>query len=98
MLQGDNKDDWNGEPFRMFKGGSLWLPPKKNLYTAGMPEDIFEESLRYLTLNDLILPEIFLTISIFLLGITKWATQIPKNQANPPQNQVVKKRKRKTIH
>ena len=51
MLQGDNKDDWNAEPFRMFKGGSLWLPPKKNLYTAGMPEDIFEESLRYLTLQ-----------------------------------------------
>ena len=51
MLQGDNKDDWNAEPFRMFKGGSLWLPPKKNLYTAGMPEDIFEESLRYLTLK-----------------------------------------------
>lgn len=30
----------------MFKGGSLWIPPRKNLYTAGMPEDIFEESLK----------------------------------------------------
>ena len=46
MLHGDNKDDWNTEVFRMFKGGSLWIPPKKNLYTAGMPDDIFEASLR----------------------------------------------------
>ena len=98
MLQGDNKDDWNAEPFRMFKGGSLWLPPKKNLYTAGMPEDIFEESLRYLTMQSLTFQKRYLNIFTFLLGITKWATQRPKNQANPPQNQVVKKRKRKTIH
>ena len=46
MLHGDSKDDWNNEAFRMFKGGSLWLPPKKNLYTAGMPDEIFEASLR----------------------------------------------------
>ena len=46
MQNGENKDDWNTEVFRMFKGGSLWLPPKKNLYTAGMPDDIFEASLR----------------------------------------------------
>ena len=45
MLQGDNKDDWNTEPFRMFKGGSLWIPPTKNIYTAGMPEHVFEASL-----------------------------------------------------
>ena len=51
MLQGDSKDDWNTEVFRMFKGGSLWLPPKKNLYTAGMPQDIFETSLRDHTLG-----------------------------------------------
>ncbi len=44
MLQGDSKDDWNTEDFRMFKGGSLWVPPRKNIYTAGMPDDIFESS------------------------------------------------------
>jgi len=47
MLQGDSKDDWNTEEFRMFKGGSIWIPPRKNLFTAGMPDDIFEQSLNY---------------------------------------------------
>ena len=42
---GDSKDDWNSEEFRMFKGGSIWVPPRKNFYTAGMPDDIFEDSL-----------------------------------------------------
>ena len=45
MLQGDNKDDWNTEEFRMFKEGSLWIPPTKNIYTAGMPDHVFEMSL-----------------------------------------------------
>merc|ERR1719336_451154 len=31
----------------MFKGGSIWIPPRKNLFTAGMPDDIFEQSLNY---------------------------------------------------
>ncbi len=46
MLQGDTKDDWSPDEFRMFKGGSVWVPPVKNLFTAGMPDDVFEESLR----------------------------------------------------
>ena len=29
----------------MFKGGSLWIPPTKNIYTAGMPDHVFEMSL-----------------------------------------------------
>ena len=45
FISGDNKDDWNTEPFRMFKGGSLWIPPTKNIYTAGMPDHVFEMSL-----------------------------------------------------
>jgi len=31
----------------MFKGGSIWVPPRKNMFTAGMPDNIFEESLNY---------------------------------------------------
>ena len=46
-IAGDSKDDWNTEEFRMFKGGSIWIPPRKNLFTAGMPDDIFEQSLNY---------------------------------------------------
>ena len=38
MLQGDSKEDWRMEEFRMFKGGSLWKPPVKNLYANGMPD------------------------------------------------------------
>lgn len=41
MLQGDSKDDWNMEEFRMFKGGSVWKPPVKHLFTAGMPDHLF---------------------------------------------------------
>lgn len=29
----------------MFKAGSLWTPPTKNIYTAGMPDHIFEQSM-----------------------------------------------------
>ena len=29
----------------MFKEGSLWIPPTKNIYTAGMPDHVFEMSL-----------------------------------------------------
>ena len=36
LLQGDPKDDWKTEDFRMFKGGSLWKPPVMNLYANGM--------------------------------------------------------------
>lgn len=26
----------------MFKNGSIWCPPRKNPYTAGMPEELIE--------------------------------------------------------
>ena len=49
---GDNKDDWNIEEFRMFKGGSIWLPPRKNMFTSGMPDEVFEDSLLGKSGND----------------------------------------------
>merc|ERR1719204_2015321 len=39
LLQGDNKDDWRTEQFRMFKGGSWWKPPTLSIFTQGMPDE-----------------------------------------------------------
>ena len=44
LLQGDPKDDWRTEDFRMFKGGSIWKPPAMNLYANGMDESLMEYS------------------------------------------------------
>ncbi len=41
-LQGDSKEDWRMDEFRMFKGGSLWKPPMRNVFTAGMPDSLIE--------------------------------------------------------
>jgi len=41
-FQGDSKEDWRMEEFRMFKGGSLWKPPVKNLFVNGMPDHLVE--------------------------------------------------------
>ena len=38
MLQGDNKDDWRTDQFKMFKGGSWWKPPTISIYTQGKQE------------------------------------------------------------
>ncbi|KAJ8982514.1 hypothetical protein NQ317_018555 [Molorchus minor] len=40
ILNGDNKKNWPMNPFRMFKGGSIWLPPIEPNYTEGMPEQL----------------------------------------------------------
>ena len=42
LLQGDAKDDWRTEDFRMFKGGSTWKPPAMNMYANGMDESLME--------------------------------------------------------
>lgn len=39
-LAGDGKKKWSMKPFRMFKGGSIWLPPVAPDYSAGMPEEL----------------------------------------------------------
>jgi len=43
MLQGETKDKWSMEPFRMFKHGSLWKPPLGNVFTGGMPSEILDK-------------------------------------------------------
>jgi len=32
----------------MFEGGSIWRPPSKNFFTAGMPDELIEGSERCL--------------------------------------------------
>lgn len=34
---------WRTETFRLFKGGSLWLPPQPQQFTSGMPDEVFEK-------------------------------------------------------
>lgn len=40
LLQGDDTHKWRTQEFRMFKGGSLWRPPRLNPYTQGMPDEL----------------------------------------------------------
>lgn len=42
ILTGDNKKNWSMKPFRMFKGGSIWLPPIAPNYSEGMPDELIE--------------------------------------------------------
>ncbi|KAJ8917423.1 hypothetical protein NQ315_005469 [Exocentrus adspersus] len=42
ILVGDSKKDWCMKPFRMFKGGSIWLPPIAPNYSEGMPEQLIK--------------------------------------------------------
>ncbi|KAH1001848.1 hypothetical protein HUJ04_005808 [Dendroctonus ponderosae] len=40
VLQADSTREWRLQPFRMFVGGSIWLPPVAPNYQAGMPEEL----------------------------------------------------------
>ncbi|KAK2182719.1 hypothetical protein NP493_340g03058 [Ridgeia piscesae] len=42
ILQGDSPYVWRMTSFRMFRNGSIWLPPSMNPYTQGMPEELVE--------------------------------------------------------
>ncbi|VEN58817.1 unnamed protein product [Callosobruchus maculatus] len=44
ILNGDHQKSWRLEPFRMFKGGSIWLPPVAPDYTKGMPEELIKNT------------------------------------------------------
>lgn len=39
ILNGEGAYVWSNKEFRMFKGGSIWLPPILPDYTRGMPEE-----------------------------------------------------------
>ncbi|CAF0807648.1 unnamed protein product [Rotaria sordida] len=43
ILQGDSVTSWRTEAFRLFKMGSLWLPPQPQQFTSGMPDEVFEK-------------------------------------------------------
>ncbi|CAF3955087.1 unnamed protein product [Rotaria sp. Silwood2] len=43
ILQGDGVTNWRTEAFRLFKNGSLWLPPQPQQFTSGMPDEVFEK-------------------------------------------------------
>ncbi|XP_030757149.1 U2 snRNP-associated SURP motif-containing protein-like [Sitophilus oryzae] len=40
VLQGEPTKHWSLKPFRMFEGGSIWLPPRLVNYSDGMPEHL----------------------------------------------------------
>ncbi|XP_060525413.1 U2 snRNP-associated SURP motif-containing protein-like [Cylas formicarius] len=40
ILQGDCVKNWRMEPFRMYQGGSIWVPPKTPDFSKGMPENL----------------------------------------------------------
>nr|CAI5829348.1 unnamed protein product [Callosobruchus analis] len=44
ILNGDHQKSWRLTPFRMFKGGSIWLPPVAPDYTKGMPEELIKST------------------------------------------------------
>nr|XP_040573159.1 U2 snRNP-associated SURP motif-containing protein-like [Lepeophtheirus salmonis] len=43
IMQGDSKENWSTDDFRMFKGGSIWKPPPLNLFAAGVPEELLDD-------------------------------------------------------
>uniref|UniRef100_A0A1I8HFL7 U2 snRNP-associated SURP motif-containing protein n=1 Tax=Macrostomum lignano TaxID=282301 RepID=A0A1I8HFL7_9PLAT len=44
ILHGDTAHNWRLADFRMYKGGSWWRPPPINVFTAGMPSELIDES------------------------------------------------------
>lgn len=42
VLQGESQKSWSDKKFRMFQGGSIWIPPTVHDYTEGMPENLIE--------------------------------------------------------
>lgn len=40
VLQGESHKQWSTKEFRMFKGGSPWIPPVIPDYTKGMPDEL----------------------------------------------------------
>ncbi|CAF3852658.1 unnamed protein product [Adineta steineri] len=62
ILQGDSITSWRTETFRLFKDGSLWLPPQPQQFTSGMPDEVFEK-VKKETENEIIVkPEITIPV------------------------------------
>ncbi|CAF0996199.1 unnamed protein product [Adineta steineri] len=59
---GDSITSWRTETFRLFKDGSLWLPPQPQQFTSGMPDEVFEK-VKKETENEIIVkPEITIPV------------------------------------
>lgn len=43
ILQGDSPSKWSTEPFKMFDGGSTWLPPPMNFFQQGLPKELYDD-------------------------------------------------------
>ena len=43
ILQGDTPTEWSEKEFKMFKGSSVWKPPKMNFFHQGMPEELISD-------------------------------------------------------
>lgn len=43
ILQGDSPNEWSEKEFRMFRGSSIWQPPKMNFFHQGMPDELISE-------------------------------------------------------
>lgn len=43
ILQGDTITNWSTKKFRMFKGGSIWIPPPIPNYFDGMPDELIQK-------------------------------------------------------
>ncbi|KAL3110104.1 hypothetical protein niasHT_015707 [Heterodera trifolii] len=42
ILQGDDRQKWRLEKFKMFEGGSWWQPPPHSLFEQGMPPQLYD--------------------------------------------------------
>ncbi|CAH1113637.1 unnamed protein product [Psylliodes chrysocephalus] len=52
ILNGESQKSWSMEKFRMFKGGSIWCPPRAPCYTAGMPDELISSEVDRKKLSD----------------------------------------------
>lgn len=41
VMHGESLTKWSMKEFRMFKGGSIWIPPVQPNYQDGMPDKVF---------------------------------------------------------
>ncbi|XP_044268115.1 U2 snRNP-associated SURP motif-containing protein-like [Tribolium madens] len=42
LLNGEPKNSWSMKPFRMYKNGSIWVPPTAPNYREGMPQELIK--------------------------------------------------------
>uniref|UniRef100_A0A914HYV2 U2 snRNP-associated SURP motif-containing protein n=1 Tax=Globodera rostochiensis TaxID=31243 RepID=A0A914HYV2_GLORO len=44
ILQGDDRQKWRLDKFKMFAGGSWWQPPPHSLFEQGMPPQLYDSA------------------------------------------------------